>query len=107
MSEGIPGSRARVIAIGAAAVAVLTSLIAVFVVVLRSPSAPDEPSTAGRVAAVELVKLRRDSVEAVTEDGKVIGVKIVDDKIRTALGLEPTDVITNLSGRAIKREFDV
>jgi S1-C subfamily serine protease len=109
MSDGMPGTRAPVIAIGAAVVALMTSLIAVIVVVTRSPSTEkrDTDPLESRVAAAELVKLKRDSVESVSEAGNVIGVKVTDDKIRVALGLAPTDVLTNFAGRAIKREFDV
>jgi len=108
MSDGMPGTRAPVIAIGAAVIALMTSLAAVIVVVTRSP--PEKRDTGpleSRIAAAELVKLKRDSVENVSDAGTVIGVKVTDDKIRVALGLSPADVITNLAGRAIKREFDV
>jgi len=104
-------NRAPAIAIGAAIVALMTSLIAVIVVVRRADPAAAEAKQAGpaetRVAAADVVKLKRDSVENVTEAGKVIGVKITDVKVRDALGLQPADIITGIAGRTIKREFDV
>jgi S1-C subfamily serine protease len=109
MSDGMPGgTRAPMIAIGAAVAALVTSLIAVIVVANRT----DKPgSQAGpleqRVAAADVAKLKRDSVENVTDTGKVLGVKVIDTKVREALGLEADDIITGIAGRTIKREFDV
>ncbi len=105
--------RPAVIAIGFAVVALLTSVIAVIVVVRRSG---DAPIAAAKSAAViertidagEVMKLKRDVVEKVTDDkGAVLGVKLKDEALRAALGLEPGDVITVIGGRAIKRELDV
>lgn len=112
------------IAIGAAVTALLTSVIAVIVVVSRGSggTAPErtsggEPAPEGsavgappieqRVAAADVVKVKRETVSVVRDAGKAIGVKIVDGEVRKSLGLETDDVITALSGRAIKREFDV
>jgi hypothetical protein len=112
------------IAIGAAITALLTSVIAVIVVVSRGSGdtapertaggeQPAEGSTAGaapgeqRVAAADVVKLKRETVTVVRDAGKAIGVKIVDGEVRKSLGLEADDVITALSGRSIKRELDV
>jgi type II secretory pathway component PulC len=106
--------RPAVIAIGFAVVALVTSLIAVFVVMRRSSSepavvvAPQSARIDRTIDANEVTKLKRDVVEkAVDGSGDVIGVKVKDDAVRTALGLEPDDVITAINGRAIKREFDV
>jgi len=108
--------RGAVIAIGAAIVALLTSLAAVIVVVSRSADAtPARAATAAattvserRVPADDVAKLKRDTVDNVTDKaGKVIGVKVIDDKLRSSLGLAPDDVITAIAGRAIKRAFDV
>ena len=108
--------RGAVIAIGAAVVALVTSLAAVIVVVSRKADATPAPKAAAadglavvqkRVPADEVAKLKRPAVEAVTETGKTIGVKVVDDKLRAALGLAVDDVITAIAGRTIKREFDV
>jgi len=110
------------IAIGAAVTALLTSVIAVIVVASRGGgTAPERTSSAGsatapaeragpaeqRVAASDVVKLKRETVAVVRDAGKVIGVKVVDGETRTALGLEADDVITALSGRVLRREFDV
>jgi type II secretory pathway component PulC len=106
--------RPAAIAIGFAVVALVTSLIAVFVVMRRSSSepavvvAPQRARIDRTIDANEVTKLKRDVVEkAVDGSGDVIGVKVKDDAVRTALGLEPDDVITAINGRAIKREFDV
>ena len=110
------------IAIGAAVAALLTSVIAVIVVASRGGgTTPERTSSAGsatapaeragpaeqRVAARDVVKLKRETVAVVRDAGKVIGVKVVDGETRTALGLEADDVITALSGRVLRREFDV
>lgn len=124
--KGLAGSAPK-IALGAALAAVLMSLLAVIVVVSREGSAsspnananakpsaeppppppPPPPPEARRVAAAELVKLRRGAVSVARDAGKVIGVRVDDEDVRAALGLSPDDVITALSGRAIEREFDV
>ncbi|HEY5938493.1 MAG TPA: type II secretion system protein GspC [Kofleriaceae bacterium] len=112
MNRG-PSRRAAAIAIGAAIVALAISVIAVFVVANRGGEATKvEPVAASEaeaqtVPAVEVVKLAADAVEVVREAGKVIGVKVLDDKLRKKLGLEPGDVITAVSGRPVKRELDV
>lgn len=111
------------IAIGAAVAALLTSVIAVIVVASRGGGTAPERTSSGtgsadvraeragpaeqRVAATDVVKLKREAVTVVRDTGKVIGVKVVDGETRRALGLEADDVITALSGRAIKRELDV
>jgi S1-C subfamily serine protease len=108
--------RPAIVAIGFAVVALLTSVVAVIVVMRRdAPAASEEPMTK-RVAAPldrtleasELAKLKRDVVDKVTDDkGAVIGVRVKDEAVRAALGLERDDVITAINGRTIKREFDV
>jgi len=122
--RGTLAGAAPKIAIGAAIAALLTSGIAVIVVATRGGDAPppergSDAERAGsgadpgagpaaqRVAAADLVKLKRDTVTVVRDAGRAIGVKIVDGTVRGALGLEADDVITALSGRAIKREFDI
>ena len=106
--------RPAVIAIGFAVVALVTSLVAVIVVMRRSsePVAVAAPSKSAHIDrtldANDVTKLKRDVVEKAVDDrGEVIGVKVKDAAVRTALGLEPDDVITAINGRAIKREFDV
>src|SRR5215203_2458464 len=104
--------RPAVIAIGFAVVALLTSAIAVVVVVSRKPEpAPKQAGTTAidrTIDAAQVTKLKRDVVDKATDDkGSVIGVRIKEDGLRDALGLEVGDVITAIGGRAIKREFDV
>lgn len=109
--------RPAIVAIGAAVVALITSVIAVIVVVRREPPAHAVATGAGSASAAPhdrtldadaVMKLKRDVVEKATDDkGTVIGVRVKDDGVRTAIGLEPGDVITAINGRAIKREFDV
>lgn len=97
--------RPAVIAIGFAIVALLTSVVAVIVVMRRhaEPALAETPAPAERVIeAKQILKLKRDVVEKV--EG---GVRIKDEAMRTALGLEPGDVITAINGRLIEREFDV
>jgi S1-C subfamily serine protease len=102
-------SRAPAVAIGAAAFALLLSLIAVVVVGVRGAKSPDGAIIAieSAVAAADVTKLKRESVEAVSDNGKVLGVKVIDDKLRKPLGLEDTDVITAVSGRVLKKEYDL
>jgi S1-C subfamily serine protease len=115
------------LAIGAAATALLLSLVAVIVVASRADPAPAPasaipggadagraeadaarpPPPARRVAAADLVKLRREAVALVREAGEVLGVKVIDLDLRRALELDPDDVITAIAGRTIEREFDV
>jgi len=106
--------RPAIIAIGFAVVALLTSLAAVFVVAGRDGTPAAAPAVTKSsviekmVDAGDVTKLKRDVVERVTDDhGNVLGVKMKDESLRAALGLEPGDVITAIGGRAIKREFDV
>jgi type II secretory pathway component PulC len=59
------------------------------------------------VAASEVVKLQRGSVEIVVENGSVKGAKLKDAALAKTLGLEPDDVIVSLSGRPIVRDLDL
>ena len=110
MSEG----RLPVIAISLAVVAVLLAGIATIVVATRGPAAEvstttkvSEPPEIRRVAATDVADLERESVEPVSARGGVIGVKVLDASLRTSLGLGDGDVITAISGRAIRRKFDI
>ncbi|MBA3392218.1 MAG: hypothetical protein H0T89_06220 [Deltaproteobacteria bacterium] len=114
--HGRAGTRGRApaIAIGFAVVALLTSVTAVIVVASRDKPAPAPAATVSivplehAVTATDVAKLKRDVVEkAVDASGATIGVKVKEDTLRTALGLGAEDVITAISGRTIKREFDV
>jgi type II secretory pathway component PulC len=106
--------RPAVIAIGFAVVALVTSLVAVFVVMTRehapapAPIAAKAPARDDRtIAATEILKLKRDVVEKVETNGTFLGVKVTDEPLRTTFGLEADDIVTAINGRAIKREFDV
>ena len=106
--------RPAIIAIGFAVVALLTSLAAVFVVAGRGGTpatvvAPVKSAVIEKtIDAGDVTKLKRDVVEKVTDDhGTLLGVKLKDESLRAALGLEPGDIITAIGGRTIKREFDV
>ena len=117
VSERAGLGRPAVIAIGFAIVALLTSVAAV-VVVLGRRAAPTATHATRAVSAVvvidrdvdasEVTKLKRDIVENVRDaKGTIVGVRVKDERLRTAYGLEPRDVITAINGRALRREFDV
>lgn len=110
------GGRTPVIAVSLAVVALVTVVIAVIVVAARDDrpaSAPlparieDRGPLEHRVTAANVVRLDRDTLEATTDASGVAGVKVTDAELRTDLGLEPADVITAISGRPVKRQFDV
>jgi type II secretory pathway component PulC len=114
MSDG--DRRLRVIALGFAGVAMVVAIAAVIMVVRRddtrsdahgSAQTPAEKLTEHTVAASEVVKLQRDAVELVVENGTVKGVKLKDDALAKTLGLEPGDVIASISGRTIARDMDL
>jgi S1-C subfamily serine protease len=69
----------------------------------------DDPALppARRVAAADVMRLRRDAVALVRDAGRSVGVRVTDEELRKALDLGPDDVITAISGRSIEREFDV
>ncbi len=115
MSEVSP--RLPIIAIGLAVTAVVLAIVATIVVVKRrvpahegvvavapAPSAAAESRT---VMALDVAELEHESVEPVSEQGQVIGVKVTDPSVRNLLGLAPNDVITGISGRPIRRQFDI
>ena len=102
----------RIVAVGAALVALVFTGVAVVVVLTRgeSSSAASESPAAMQVAdrdvqAADVVRLRRDVVELVMENGTAKGVKIRDAVLARSLGLEPDDVITAISGIAMTREL--
>jgi type II secretory pathway component PulC len=108
--------RLRVIALGFAGVAMVVAIAAAVIVVRRddtrndahgSAQAPVATVSDHTVAASEVVKLQRDSVEVVVENGTVKGVKVKDDALAKTLGLEPSDVIVSISGRPVTRDMDV
>ena len=120
------GGTAPKVAIVAAIVAVLMSLLAVIVVSTRggAAGAAEGGASAGaaregegaavvpppggkRVAATDVLRLRRDVVVVVRDAGKSLGVRVTDEELRQALDLGPDDVITAISGRPIEREYDL
>jgi S1-C subfamily serine protease len=115
MSEASP--RLPIIAIGLAVTAVVLAIVATIVVVKRGGPAPEgiaatesSPSWAPetrKVSALDVAELERDGVSPVSEQGQVIGVKVTDPSVRNLLGLAPTDVVTGISGRPIRRQFDI
>ncbi len=102
-------SRAPAVAIAAATVSVLISLIAVGVVASRN-GAKERGSTAdgegltleAKVAATDIIQLKRDSVE--TAPG---GVRMRDKTLGAALGLQTMDVVTAIGGHTVRKERDV
>src|SRR5688572_23084206 len=103
-------ARGQDVAIGAAAFALVLSLIAVIVVGVRGTKSSDDSirTIESTVAATDVVKLKREAVENASDSaGKVLGVKVTDEAVRKALGLDATDIITAVSGRVLKREYDV
>ncbi len=96
------------LAIATASVAMVFALTALVVVVTRSPNRSEvglipfeTPAT-----AADVTKLR-DHVEVVKEEAGTIGVRVTDERLRRALGLETADVIAAIDGRAIKKQTDV
>ncbi len=98
--------RIRTVAVGTALVALAMAIVATVVVMRRShrhsPSAPLAIEV--HIPATEIVELRGGVVTAAASG---IGVTVTDRALRTALGLQDNDIITAISGRTIRREFDV
>ena len=109
MSEA-GGRRMRLVAVGAALVAMVFTLVAVIVVLTRdghdAPRANADVVTTHDVKAADVVRLRRDDVELVVEKGTTKGLRIKDAALAKSLGLEPDDVITAMSGKPLTREMD-
>lgn len=104
------------LAIGFATVAVVVVGIAIVVVATRGGSAPSPAATAPVradgpeivvVDARDVVRMDRGTVEPVTDRGGIVGVRINDPDLLATLRLESTDVITAISGKAVRRQFDV
>ena len=107
MLQGMVEQRVRAIAVGAALVAVALAIAATVVVLQRrAPVAASAPPIAvdGHVPAAQLVELRGNAVIA-APSGE--GVTVADAALRKALGLDDNDLISAISGRPVKREFDV
>jgi type II secretory pathway component PulC len=105
----VPGRQIQLFAIGFAIAALVTAIVAVVVVVRRSdgPAVQDAKQSEHRIPAADIVKLKRDAVDMVVEAGDIKGVKVTDSALRSKLGLSEGDVITAISGRQIKRQYDV
>ena len=102
----------RIVAVGAALVALVFTGVAVVVVLTRggpSTAASAQPAamqvTDHDVHAADVVRLRRDVVELVLENGTAKGVKVRDAALAQSLGLEADDVITSISGIPMTREL--
>lgn len=115
MSEVDGPRRMRLVALGAALVAVVLTAVAVIVVLGRDSEPP--PASAMKeepvapvidrdVRATDVVRLQRNELEAVVESGVAKGLRVKDPALAQALGLEDGDVITSISGRALTRETD-
>lgn len=116
------GGRLRVVAIGLAIAALGLAAIAAFVALSRgdghavadpiaagSSTKPvdDPPPTERRVAATDIVRLKRDSVTTVLEHGTSIGLRVTDLDLRDKLGLGDDDVVVAFSGRTLRRDWDM
>jgi S1-C subfamily serine protease len=107
------------LALGLAGVAVLVVVIAVIVVATRGSSGTAVAGGSARapivadgpeiivVDARDVVRMDRGTVEPVTDPSGVVGVRINDPELLATLRLESTDVITAISGKAVRRQFDV
>jgi len=109
MSEPKP-SRLPLIAVGSAILAVVVSVVAAIIVLVRD----DEPSSAhakmpliDRAVSVDDIIALRDKVEVVVESGMPQGLRVTDLGVAKLLGLEDKDVLTALLGRKLTSETDL
>jgi type II secretory pathway component PulC len=122
MSDRVVTRRTQRVAIGLAAVAVALAASAVIVVVTRDRGAVPEssapvvapvvapaavPLVEHRVAAADVVALRRGAVSVAVEDGETQGLRVDDAELADRLGLRPGDVLTALSGQALTAEHEL
>jgi S1-C subfamily serine protease len=114
MSEPDAPRQMRLVAVGAAVLAMVFTLIAVIVVLTRDGGQPKTGASADEVKpfadhnvqATDVVRLQRDDVEVVVEQGVTKGLRIKDATLAKSLGLEDGDIITSLSGKPLMREQD-
>ena len=112
MSEPDAPRQMRLVAVGAAVLAMVFTLIAVIVVLTRDGGQPKAGVNAGKpfadhnVQATDVVRLQRDDVEVVVEQGVTKGLRVKDATLAKSLGLEDGDIITSLSGKPLMREMD-
>lgn len=106
-----PERRIRIVALGAAIVAVAFALVAVVIVLVRGDRSA--PAASGAVLVVDrdvhapdVVRLRGSAVERVVDSGIAKGIRVSDTELAPALGLEPGDVITAISGKPMADERD-
>ena len=114
MSEAVQGAdgsrKMRLVAVGAAAVAMVFTLVAVIVVLTRdnaqpTPSAKQEALSDRVVRAADVVRLRSD-MDVVVDAGTAKGLRVKDVSLAQSLGLEADDVITAISGKPTVSERD-
>jgi type II secretory pathway component PulC len=113
MSEPDVPRNMRLVAVGAALLALVFTLIAVIVVLTRGSGPSTASAKVGAIAftdhdvlATDVVRLQRNDVELVIAKGATKGLRVKDPALAKALGLEPDDVITSLSGKPMTREED-
>ena len=109
---GEPRPRLPLIALGCAVLAVAVSVVAAIIVLTRDAERPVAAVAATpalldrRVSAADVMKLPRE-IEVVVDAGSPRGVRVSDPALAQALGLREDDVITAVSGRAVKSQSDV
>jgi type II secretory pathway component PulC len=103
----------RLVAVGAALIAMVFTLVAVIVVLTRgggqsTASAKQElaPLSDHDVSATDVVRLQRKDIELVTDGGVTKGLRVADPVLAKSLGLVDGDVITAISGKPMTREQD-
>lgn len=128
MDDDGPRSKAPILAIGAATIALLTSIGAVVLILTRDrPAAPATAAPVGvgsasgsaagsgaakadspgvvdvSIAATDVLKLKqRDLIEDAAD-----GIQVSDETLRKALKLEADDIITAIGGRTVHRELEI
>src|SRR5688572_1837810 len=115
MSEPDVPRRMRLIAVSAALIALVFTLVAVIVVLTRGDDAPKPveakpaeeevaPLADHTVLASNVARIKRGDVELVVEAGVTKGVRLKDDLLGRELGLEHDDIIVALSGKPMTQE---
>lgn len=116
MADAASGRTARIaVALAGAAVVVVMAAMIVVVRGRRDPASPPvQPMTGSAsdaapivVEARDVVRIGRGTVEPASDASGVIGIQINDAELLAALQLESTDVITAISGKPVRRQFDV
>ncbi len=111
MSEPEPSRKMRIVAVAAAALAVALALVAIIVVIARG-GAPAASANSAVLAdhdvhVTDVIKLETARVDAVVDRGVPRGVRVADAELARALGLEPDDVVTAVSGTPMTGESDL